>query len=265
MRDTSSLDGRTAVVTGASRGIGEDSARALDGAGARVVLTGRTVEDLERVAAELTNDPVIVPADLAEPGAGMALAERILAEVDGVDILVNNAGIPMRRTPDQLTEDDVDLVFAINVRSLLMLTVALGPSMIERGGGSVVNISSVAGLRGPIGRVAYAGTKGAVDGMTRALAADWGPSGVRVNSICPGLIATAIWEESRRTVPGLTESLAQQIPLKRWGYGDDIADVVLFLASDASRYITGETIAVDGGLTRLSTETVKLPEHGGQD
>ena len=133
--------------------------------------------------------------------------------------------------------------------------------MIERGRGSVVNISSVAGLRGPIGRVAYAGTKGAVDAMTRALAADWGPQGVRVNSICPGLIATAIWEESRRTVPGLTENLAQQIPLKRWGDGDDIADAVLFLASDLSRYITGETIAVDGGLTRLSTETVKLPEH----
>lgn len=262
MSDGQRLDGRIAVVTGASRGIGEDSARALDAAGARVVLSGRTVADLERVAAELSNDPVIVPADLAKPGAGTDLAARILAEVDGLDILVNNAGIPMRRTPEQLTEDDVELVFAINVRSLLMLTVSLGPSMIERGRGSVVNISSVAGLGGPIGRVAYAGTKAAVDGMTRALAADWGPKGVRVNSICPGLIATAIWEDSRQNVPGLIENLAQQIPLKRWGSGDDIADVVLFLASDASRYITGETIAVDGGMTRLSTEIVKLPEHG---
>jgi len=260
--DRQGLDGRIAVVTGASRGIGEDSARALDEAGARVVLTGRTVEDLERVAAELSNDPVIVPADLAEPGAGSALAERILGAVDGVDILVNNAGIPMRRTPEQLTEEDVDLVFAINVRSLLMLTVSLGPSMIERGGGSVVNISSIASLGGPIGRVAYAGTKGAVDGMTRALAADWGPKGIRVNSICPGVITTAIWEEARANVPGLIEGLAQQIPLKRWGDGDDIADVVLFLASDASRYITGESIVVDGGMTRLTTETVKLPEHG---
>lgn len=262
MSDGQRLDGRIAVVTGASRGIGEDSARALDGAGARVVLTGRTVGDLERVAAGLTNDPVIIPADLAGVGAGSALAAQILAEVGGIDVLVNNAGIPMRRTPEQLTEEDVDLVFGINVRGLLMLTVGLGPSMIERGGGSVINISSVAGLRGPIGRVAYAGTKGAVDGMTRALASDWGPAGVRVNSICPGLIATAIWEEARANVPGLTEDLANQIPLKRWGDGTDIADVVLFLASDASRYITGETIAVDGGLTRLTTETVTLPEHG---
>lgn len=258
---TLQLSGKTALVTGASRGIGEAIARAFDAAGAQVVLSGRTTGDLERVAGELTNDPRVLTADLAAPGAGTELAQRTLAEVGGVDILVNNAGIPMRRTPDQLTEDDVDLVFAINVRALVMLTVALGPAMAERGGGSVINISSVAGLRGPIGRVAYAGTKGAVDAMTRALAADWGPDGIRVNSISPGLIVTDIWEESRNTVPGLIETLQAQIPLNRWGFGDDIADVALFLASDASRYVTGETMAVDGGMTRLSTNTVKLPEH----
>jgi NAD(P)-dependent dehydrogenase (short-subunit alcohol dehydrogenase family) len=260
MDDVHDLSGRTAVVTGASRGIGEGAAVSLDRAGARVVLSGRTLSDLERVAGLLTNDPVIVPADLSQPGSGTALAKDVLAAVDGVDILVNNAGIPMRRSPAQLTEDDVDLVFSINVRSLLMLTVGLGPSMIERGGGSIVNISSVAGLTGPIGRVAYAGTKGAVDAMTRALAADWGPQGIRVNSICPGLIATAIWEESRNTVPGLTETLQEGIALKRWGFADDIADVIVFFASDASRYITGETIAVDGGMARVSTSSVKLPE-----
>ncbi len=252
MTESNDLTSRTALVTGASRGIGEASARALDAAGARVILTGRTVADLERVAGDLGNDPVIITADLAQSGAGTALAEQVVAQVGGVDILVNNAGIPMRRTPEQLTEADVDLVFAINVRSLLMLSVGLGPSMIERGGGSIVNISSIAGLSGPLGRVAYAGTKGAVDAMTRALAADWGPKGIRVNSICPGIITTAIWEESRQTVPGLIEDLAQKVPLKRWGDSDDIADVVLFFASDASRYVTGETIAVDGGMTRLS-------------
>lgn len=254
------LHGRIAVVTGASRGIGEASARALDAAGARVVLSGRTQSDLERVAAALVNDPVIVQADLSQPRSGSALAEQILSAVGGVDILVNNAGIPMRRTPDQLTEDDVDAVFSINVRSLLMLTVGLGPSMAERGGGSVINISSVAGLHGPLGRVAYAGTKGAVDAMTRALAADWGPKGIRVNSIAPGIITTAIWEESRNTVPGLIEELAQNVALKRWGDSDDIADVVVFFASDASRYVTGETLAVDGGMARVSSAKVKLPE-----
>ncbi len=260
MSDVHDLSGRIAVVTGATRGIGEESALALDRAGARVVLTGRTSEDLERVATQLSNDPVIIQADLAPAGAGTKLAEQVLAQVDGVDILVNNAGIPMRRTPEALTEEDVDLVFSLNVRSLLMLSIGLGASMKSRGGGAIVNISSVAGLSGPIGRVAYAGTKGAVDAMTRALAADWGPDGIRVNSICPGLIATAIWEEARTTVPGLTEELEQGIALKRWGFGDDIADVVVFLASDASRYVTGESIAVDGGMTRVGTSTVKLPE-----
>ena len=254
------LTGKTALVTGASRGIGEASARALDRAGARVVLSGRTVPDLERVASELTNDPLVVPGDLAPPRAGTGLARQVLDATGGVDVVVNNAGIPMRRTPEVLTEQEVDLVFSINVRSLLMLTLGLGPSMIERGGGSIVNISSVASLIGPLGRVAYAGTKGAIDAMTRALAADWGPGGIRVNSIAPGIITTAIWEESRNTVPGLIEELAAQVPLKRWGDADDVADVVLFFASDASRYVTGETLAVDGGMARISAGPVALPE-----
>ena len=245
------LSGKIAVVTGATRGIGEASARALDAAGARVVLTGRTVADLDRVAADLSNDPVVLEADLAPARAGTALAERVLAAVAGVDILINNAGIPMRRTPQELTEEDFDLVFSINVRSLLMLTLGLGPSMAARGGGSIINISSIASLRGPLGRVAYAGTKGAVDAMTRALAADWGAQGVRVNAICPGLIATAIWEGDRNNIPGLIERLEDGIALKRWGFGDDVADVVLFFASDASRYVTGEVVAVDGGMARV--------------
>ena len=259
------LKGKTALVTGASRGIGESSARALDAAGARVLLSGRTVSDLERVASDLENDPVVFESDLVPPRAGTELAERVLAETGGVDILVNNAGIAMRRTPDKLSEEDFDLVFSINVRSLLMLTLGLGPVMIERGGGSVINISSIASLRGPMGRVAYAGTKGAVDAMTRALAADWGPDGIRVNSICPGLIATAIWEESRNTIPGLIEELEERIALKRWGDGSDIADVVVFFASDASRYVTGEVIAVDGGMARVGSaprKGVKVPGTG---
>lgn len=245
------LTGKKALVTGASRGIGEAIARSLDAAGAQVLLNSRNQADIERVAADLTNDPQLFAADLAPSGAGTALAERVVAEHGGVDILINNAGIAMRRTPDELTEADVDDVFNINVRGLLMLTVGLGESMIQRGGGSVVNISSIAGLIGPLGRVAYAGTKGAVDAMTRALAADWGRHGVRVNSIAPGVITTDIWEESRRTVPGLIEKMEAGVSLRRWGASEDIADVALFLASDLSSYVTGETIAVDGGVARV--------------
>ena len=201
------LHGKTALVTGASRGIGKATAKALDAAGAQVILNSRNIADIERVSAELSNDPKLLEADLALPGAGTVVAERVVTDYGGIDILVNNAGIAMRRTPDELTEADVDEVFSINVRGLLMLTVGLGPSMIERGGGSVVNVSSVAGLIGPLGRVAYAGTKGAVDAMTRSLAADWGRHGIRVNSVAPGIIATDIWEESRNTIPGLIEKM----------------------------------------------------------
>ena len=245
------LRGKTALVTGASRGIGKAIAVSLDAAGAQVLLNSRRVEDIEAVAAELANDPQLFPADLAPSGAGTALAQQVIDAHDGVDILINNAGIAMRRTPDELTEADVDEVFNINVRGLLMLTVGLGEKMIERGGGSIVNISSVAGLIGPLGRVAYSGTKGAVDAMTRALAADWGRHGVRVNSIAPGIITTDIWEESRRTIPGLIEQMEAGVSLRRWGASEDIADVALFLASDLSSYVTGETIAVDGGMAKV--------------
>ena len=123
--------------------------------------------------------------------------------------------------------------------------------MIERGGGSIVNISSVAGVIGPLGRVAYSGTKGAVDAMTRALAADWGCHGIRVNSVAPGIITTDIWEESRRTIPGLIENMEAGVSLRRWGESQDVADVVLFLASDLASYVTGETITVDGGMAKV--------------
>ena len=244
------LTGKTALVTGASRGIGQACARALDAAGAQVLLNSRNEADIAAVAAELSNNPQLFAADLALPGAGTELAERVAA-IGGADIVVNNAGIAMRRTPEALTEEDVDRVFSINVRALLMLTVGLGDSLKARGGGSVINVSSVAGVIGPLGRVAYSGTKGAVDAMTRALAADWGPSGIRVNSIAPGLIETDIWHESLETIDGLRENLEAGIALRRWGAGSDIADVVLWLASDLSSYVTGETIVVDGGMSKV--------------
>ena len=254
------LASKTALVTGASRGIGEAAARALDAAGARVVLTGRSTDELEGIAADLANAPVVIPADLTPAGAGTNLARAVLAATGGVDVLVNNAGMPMRRTPEALTEAELDLVYAVNVRSLLMLAIGLAPAMIERGGGSIINVSSIASLRGPLGRVAYAATKGAVDALSRALAADWGPNGIRVNAINPGIIATAIWEESRATVPGLIEDMAAQIPLKRWGEAEDIADVIVFLASDAARYVSGESIAIDGGMAYARASRSAAPE-----
>ena len=200
-----SLASKTALVTGSGRGIGEAVAREFDAAGATVVLTGHEVGDLERVAAELRNDPLVIPADLGPSGAGIRLAEAVLSETGGVDVLVNNAGMAIRGAPETLTEADLDLILAVNFRSHLMLCVGLGPAMIERGGGSIINMSSVASLRGPVGRVAYSATKGAIDAMTRALAADWGPRGIRVNAVNPGLILTDMTKERVNSSPELAE------------------------------------------------------------
>ena len=244
------LASKTALVTGASRGIGEAVARALDAAGARVILNGRSVGDLQRVAADLRNTPLVLPADLSPAGAGTRLARAVLGETGGVDVLVNNAGMAIGSAPEELKEADLDLILSINFRSLLMLAVGLGPAMIERGGGSIINMSSVASLRGPTGRVAYSATKGAIDAMTRALAADWGPRGIRVNAVNPGLIVTEMTQARLSGTPGLAEELASRTALRRLGEPGDVAGVVVFLASDAARYVTGETITVDGGMVQ---------------
>ena len=252
-RCSRSLESRTALVTGSSRGIGEATAKALDKAGARVILTGRTVADLERVAAGLGNEPDVIPADLSEAGAGTRLAEAATSSVGGVDVLVNNAGFPIRGAPEMLDEAELDRILAVNVRSLLMLAAGLGPAMIERGRGSIINVSSVASLRGPIGRVAYTATKGAIDAMTRALAADWGPKGVRVNAVNPGIIKTAMFESRQDDMTAVAQAMARRVALGRLGEPSDVADVIVFLASDAAGYITGETITVDGGMVHAMT------------
>jgi NAD(P)-dependent dehydrogenase (short-subunit alcohol dehydrogenase family) len=244
-----SLGGRTAVVTGASRGIGEATARALDAAGARVVLVARGAEAMAAIAATLANDPVVVAADLAAPDGGTALAQRIVEAVGGVDILVNNAATATRIDSTDLTADIIDNMFAVNVRNLLLLTTGLIPSMIERGGGSIVNLSSVSGLIGTPRRSAYAGTKGAVDAMTRSLAMEYGPKGIRVNCVAPGVIDTELWAKNK-AIPGVVEEINALIPLRRWGVSEEVADVILFLASDAARYVTAQTIGVDGGQGR---------------
>ena len=256
------LASKTALVTGSSRGIGEAVARELDASGARVVLTGRAVADLERVAAELRNDPLVIPADLGPSGAGMGLAEAVLSEAGGVDVLVNNAGMAIGGASETLKEADLDRILAVNLRSLLMLSVGLGPAMMERGGGSIINMSSVASLRGVVGRVAYTATKGAIDAMTRALAADWGPKGIRVNAVNPGLILTDLTRERVNSSPEFAEALAARTALKRIGDPAEVGRVVAFLASDAASYITGETITIDGGMIKTLAAPGGAPAAG---
>jgi len=245
--DAFSLEGRTAIVTGASRGIGAAVASALDAAGARVALVARSEDDLAKVAAALGHEPLVIGADLAEPDAPDAVAEAALDGLGRVDILVNNAAMGVRTDSTDLDGATIDAMLQLNVRNLLLLTTALLPQMAERRQGSIVNVSSVSAQVGTPRRSAYAASKGAVDAMTRSLAMEYGPHGIRVNSVAPGVIVTSMWERNR-AVPGVIEQVEAQIALRRWGLPDDVADVVVFLASDAARYVTAQTIEVDGGM-----------------
>jgi NAD(P)-dependent dehydrogenase (short-subunit alcohol dehydrogenase family) len=244
-----SLDGRTALVTGASRGIGAAIATALDRAGARVALVARDRARLDTVAGGLEHDPVVIEADLADPTAPAHVATTALDALGELDVLVNNAAVAARVPTVEIDAELVDRLCAVNVRAPLLLVAALLPSMLGRRRGSIVNLSSVSGIVGTPRRAAYAATKGAVDAFTRSLAMELGPSGIRVNSVAPGVVDTDMWARNK-TIPGVVEGIEAQTPLRRWSSPEDVADVVVFLASDAARFITGETICADGGMAR---------------
>lgn len=233
------LDGRLALVTGASRGIGEHCARSLAEQGARVALAARSKDDLDKVAQDLPHDPVVIVADLAQQGAGVDLAHSAIEALGGVDILVNNAGVSEIRGEDEM-------VMRLNYHAPLETTKALVRQMAERGHGSVIHMSSIAGATGVAELPTYGATKAALDSLTRSQAAQFGKFGVRVNAVAPGLIITEMWEEGRKT-PGLADGLAEHIALGRWGEPEEIGSVVAFLASDSAAYVTGQTVVVDGG------------------
>jgi NAD(P)-dependent dehydrogenase (short-subunit alcohol dehydrogenase family) len=245
--DELSLENRTALVTGASRGIGAATARALDRAGARVALVARGRQDLDKVAAGLGRNPVVIPADLRKPDAAGEAAAHALDALGSVDILVNNAAAAARLPTADTDAAIIDEMLAVNVRAPLLVIAALIPAMTERRRGSIINLSSVSGLIGTPRRAAYAASKGAIDAATRSLAMELGPLGIRVNSVAPGVVDTALWASNKK-VDGVVEAVKNLTPLRRWAEPADIADVITFLASDAARFVTGETISVDGGM-----------------
>ena len=238
---------RTAIVTGAGRGIGAAVAIALDRDDTRVALVARSADQLADIASRLTNDPVVVPADLGTPDGPVAAAARALGAFDGrVDILVNNAGIGLRKDSEALTVEEMDLLWNVNVRSALLMTAAVLPAMLAAGAGTIVSISSISGLRGAPRRALYAATKAALDGMTRALAMEYGPRGIRANAVAPGVVETDLWPVLAD--PDVKAEVLRLIPTRRTSTPAEVADVVAFLASDAARAITGEVIAADGGI-----------------
>jgi NAD(P)-dependent dehydrogenase (short-subunit alcohol dehydrogenase family) len=241
------LEGETALVTGASSGIGAAVARKLAEAGATVILSGRDKSRLASISGSIAGSHFIA-ADLGQSGA----AEKLAAEAERlgpISILVNSAGYGVTKRSTRLTAEDVDGMLAVNVRAALLLSGQIGQAMQERGRGAIVNISSVVGSLGTPFQAGYAATKGAVDAFTRALARELGPSGVRVNAIAPGLIDTEMWQ-GRPGDQNFRAESSERVTLRRWGTAETVADAVVFLASDAASYVTGEVLTVDGGLVR---------------
>jgi 3alpha(or 20beta)-hydroxysteroid dehydrogenase len=238
------LDDRVAVVTGASSGIGVQCARALHEAGARVVVVARRKDRLDALAAEL--DGIALAADLSDPTVAPEVVASVQRECGRLDVLVNAAGTSNPIPALRETVADVQQVLNVNVVAPLALSQAAVGVMRTHGGGSIVNISSVAGLRGSPGAIAYSATKWALRGMTKAAAIDLAPRRIRVNSVHPGPIDT---EMLKVRTPEQNQHRVEQVPMKRMGTAEEVARLVLFLLSDESGYITGAEVAIDGGAT----------------
>ena len=252
------LDGRTALVTGAGRGIGAAIARVLSGAGASVVLSARRAQEIEAIAGEIRTAgrrAWAVPADVTDPEAVVRLAAVAAAETPGVDILVNNAGqsysAPLART----TLEDWNRLLAVNATGTFLVTRALLPAMVERGWGRVINMASVSGISGAPYISAYAAAKHAVVGFTRAIAAEIAGSGVTVNAVCPTYVDTDMTRESIARIvktTGRTEEEARaaiiaMTPQGRLVTPDEVARGVLSLCDEQAKDVNGEALVIDGG------------------
>ncbi|MCI0452164.1 MAG: 3-oxoacyl-[acyl-carrier-protein] reductase [Candidatus Latescibacteria bacterium] len=242
------LAGQTAVVTGAARGIGREIANRLAGAGAAVAMVDVVEDTVVQSAAEVAGAGVAARGyrcDVSSFDDVAAVGERIVADFGRVDVLVNNAGITRDKLFLRMTPEDWGQVLAVNLTGAFNFTKALAPVMLKQRSGSIVNIASVVGLAGNAGQANYAASKAGLIGLTKSLAKEFAPRGVRVNAVAPGFIRTAMTE-------GLPEEaqnqMLQVIPLGRMGEPAEVADVVLFLASSLAGYVTGQVINCDGGL-----------------
>lgn len=253
-----SLEHKVALVTGASRGIGEAIALAYAQAGADVALAARSTDALEATAARIRamgREAVAVTCDVTSTEQVRSCVDNVLKEFGRIDVLVNNAGGPKFNASFLATrEEGWDKVIDLNLSSVLRFCQLVGAHMVSRGSGSVINISSVATFRPSPGVAAYAAAKSAVASLTQILAQEWARAGVRVNTVSPGWINTEI---NRRLMESevAASRIRGDVPMGRWGETDDLVGVAVWLASAASSYVTGANIPVDGGLAVAGAES----------
>jgi 7-alpha-hydroxysteroid dehydrogenase len=258
--DAFRLDGKVAIVTGAGRGIGASIARTFAEAGADVVLTARTKEQLDEVAADVRasgREAIVIPADVNDNDVLQEIVARTVAELGRIDVVVNNAGGTMPRPFLDTSPGFFERSFHFNVTTAFVLSKAAAPHLLASGAGSIVNISSAIGRLRDRGFVAYGTAKAALSHMTRLTAADLAPK-VRVNAIAVGSIATSALETVLDN-PEIRDEMVRRTPLKRLGLPEDIALCALYLASPAGSFVTGKLFEVDGGLEEANLE-LGLPD-----
>lgn len=242
------LNGKTAIVTGASRGIGAAIAQRLCETGANVVICSRSADAVGQVADTLQDKGYTVhalAADISEKTDVEALIEKTIAQFSQIDILVNNAGITRDTLLMRLKDEDWNAVLQTNLTGTMYCTRAVLRPMIRQKSGRIINISSVIGLVGNAGQASYAAAKAGIIGLTKATAKEVGARGITVNAIAPGFITT---DMTAQISEQNQQQLLELIPLRGFGHPEDVADAVCFLASDAARYITGQILQVDGGM-----------------
>jgi NAD(P)-dependent dehydrogenase (short-subunit alcohol dehydrogenase family) len=240
---------KTAVVTGAAQGVGLTTARLLAQKGHHVVMTD--VQPLDSQAAKLSAEGLSVShfsGDVSSEAFAQTLAAKVAAENGGTDILVNNAGISLICPAEETSFDQWQRVMAINLAGPFLLSKALGQQMLAKGKGSIVNVASIAGLRGVIHRTAYNASKHGLIGMTRTLAAEWGARGVRVNAVCPGWIKTEMDIADQGSGAYGDDDIINRVPMARFAKPEDVAAAIAFLADDGG-FVNGVTLPVDGGWT----------------
>ncbi|HLK55155.1 MAG TPA: SDR family NAD(P)-dependent oxidoreductase [Chthonomonadaceae bacterium] len=246
------LEGRVALVTGGSKGLGRAMAQALAEAGADVALCSRNLSEAEAAASEIAEatgrNVRGFQADVTDRSSILQLQADCETALGKVDILINNAGINVRKPTAELTEEDWDSVLDISVKGSFLCSQAFLPDMIERKWGRIVMLGSIMTHVAIAGRAAYASAKTGVLGLTRALALEGAPHGVTVNCLCPGVFATPM-NLPLMNDPVAFQTFLSKIPMGRWAQPEELSGVVLFLCSDASAYMTGTTLTVDGGWT----------------
>ena len=243
------LTGKVAMVTGAGRGIGRAIAEGLARHGARVVLTGRTETTLAEAATTIGERAIVQVADVSREADVLALRDAVLARCGRIDVLVNNAGInPIFRGIERISLEDWQSIIDINLTGTFLCCKHLGGVMVEQGNGSIINVSSVAGHVGLLRSVPYCASKGGVEMLTKALALDWAKRGVRVNTLAPGWVDTDLTHELlEHDTHG--KRLLDHTPMGRFATAGDMVGAAVFLASEASAYMTGQSLLIDGGWT----------------